>query len=308
MKKSNILFFMAFALLAAAFASIAIYNYSLRVNRDCSLYFLNSSGTSLVLENRRVSCRYEYDIPEAVLKQLIKGPENAQNSRVVSRKTKLNSITDDGQGNYSVDFSEQFLSDDNAKQLFSVYAVVKTFCSLYGVQSVKLTVGGNELTLSDGTVIGTLTAEDINLSIDTYSGETHYVTLYFTDTATKKLANEVRSVRITDQQPVEQYVINELIKGPQYGNRSRVLDSATTLISVTVSDNIAFVNFAKNFLDKNDDSPERGELAVFAIVNSLTELESINRVQFLIEGKKVEKFGELSIEHPIGRNEDIIEK
>ena len=305
MKKRAAIIAAAAAVIIIAAAVIVYMGIGSQV-RECQLYFLNQSGTSLIVEDRHVSCHDESDLPEAVLNQLIKGPESTRNMRVINRSAKVKSVTGDGAGNYTADFSADFYMDDSTKTIFSVYAVVKTLCSINGINSVKVTVDGQDFTSADGSIIDSLTSEDINLSIDTDTSETHDVLLYFFDPASNKLAPETRTIRITDQQPPEQYIINELIKGPEDNAHDPVLSSSTTLISVTISENIGFVNFAHNFIDKNTGSPEAEERAIFAIVNSMTELEGISKVQFLIEGKKAEKFGTISIEHPIGRNTDII--
>lgn len=306
MKKRNIVVIAALALIIAI-VCIMIYRSHFMQTKECALYFLNQAGTSLSVEDRHISYRDNEDLPEAVLRQLIKGPENSRNMRVINKTARVNYIFDDGAGNYTADFSEDFYLDDNSRTVFPVYAVVKTLCAIDGVYSVRVTVEGQDFVSSDGSIIGALTSEDINLSIDTDTSETHDVLLYFLDSAANKLVPEVRTIRITDQQPLEQYIINELIKGPEDNAHAATLSKNTTLISVTISDNIGFVNFAKNFIDKNTGSPEKEEQAIFSIVNSMTELEAISSVQFLVEGKKVEKFGEISIEHPIGRNQDIIE-
>ena len=46
--------------------------------------------------------------------------------------------------------------------------------------------------------------------------------------------------------------------------------------------------------------------SLYSIVDSLTELKNIKRVQFLMDGKRVDKFGELDIKYPISRNSVII--
>lgn len=274
---------------------------------ECNLYFFNSSRTSFSEEKRNIEYYSDEDLPNEVLEELIKGPLDSQNSRVVNKRTEINSIANDGNGNLVVDFSKLIGEDNGAQnEVFPIYAVVKSLSSLDGVNSVKVTVGGREFVTRDGIVIGALRAEDINLSTDTDTSETISVRLYFTDIATKKLSVEERRVKVTDQQPIVQYIINELIKGPISENHAPVLDKGTNLISVTIADNIGFVNFGKNFIEKNSASPQKTEYAIFSIVNSMTELETVNRVQFLVEGKKTEKIGDIDISHPIGRNNNII--
>ena len=47
-------------------------------------------------------------------------------------------------------------------------------------------------------------------------------------------------------------------------------------------------------------------MTVFSIVDSLTELDTIDRVQFLMDGKKVDMFGNVNIGSMFGRDESII--
>ncbi len=287
---------------AVAVISVIVLLGQNRQKANVKLYFLNSAGTSFAVEDRTVSYHSRFDLLPAVVGELIRGPETSQNLRVINRKAKLKSIENDGEGNVIADFDENIVSDDASKSVFSVYAVVKTLCAIDGVNSVTVTVNGEDFKTADGNVIGRLTSEDINLDIDTDTSETRNVILYFTDIATKKLAKEERTVRITDQQPIEQYIIGELIKGPHNSDLSAVISDDVNLISVNISNNIGFVNFGQSFIDKCPSTPEEQEQTIFSVVNSMTELESINRVQFLVEGKKVEKFGNIDIEHPIGRN------
>ena len=47
-------------------------------------------------------------------------------------------------------------------------------------------------------------------------------------------------------------------------------------------------------------------MTVYAIVNSLTELDDIKKVQFLIDGQKVENYGSVIFSEPFERNENIV--
>ncbi|MCD8390311.1 MAG: GerMN domain-containing protein [Firmicutes bacterium] len=297
----------AVIIIAAVIGIIAIFQSGNTASYNGSLYFLNDSKTSLTLKERSISYRDASEIPREIIEALISGPTSGECYRIVDKKTKLLSISGDENGNYTADFSEEFLSDDETKTVMAIYAVVKSLCAMSTVTSVTVTIDGNMYQTSEGNVIGALTAEDINLETDLYSSETVSVIVYFADSDTNKLSREERSIRVTDQQPIEQYVIEELIKGPEYEGHTSVLSRDTNLISVTVSNDVGFVNFDKTFIDKNTSTPERDEITIFAIVNSLTELDGVSRVQFLVDGKRVETFGTIDISDPIGRNTDIIE-
>ena len=117
----------------------------------------------------------------------------------------------------------------------------------------------------------------------------------------------MRSIRVNDQQPLAQYIINELIKGPENEELEGVLNKDTVLLSVETSENICFINFKSDFIDKNSGSAEKEKTVIFSIVDALTELDAIDRVQFLMDGKRVASFGNINISSMFGRDESIIE-
>ena len=49
-------------------------------------------------------------------------------------------------------------------------------------------------------------------------------------------------------------------------------------------------------------------MTVYSIVNSLTELPSVKKVQFLIEGEKREVYLHMAFDTPIERDEEMITK
>ena len=271
------------------------------------LYFFNESQTAIVSESREIKYRDRQDLIETVIKKLIGGPENRKHVKIIEKKTKLLSIGEVETEHIVVNFSREFITGNNTKDLLAVYAVVKSLCAIDGIHSVKVIIEGKDILSADGSIIGYLTDGDINLPTDAYNSETREVILYFQNKARNKLVRERRSIKITDQQPLAQYIINELIKGPSNKELSKALSKDTVLISVETSDNICFVNFKSSFLDKNTGSAEQEKMAVYSIVDSLTELDAIDSVQFLIDGKRVNDFGSINIRSMFGRDASVIE-
>ena len=271
------------------------------------LYFFNDSATSIVAENREIKYRDEQELAESVIEGLMKGPTDGKHLRIIEKKANLISVSGVETGRVIVNFSNEFITGDSTKDILAVYAVVKSLCATEMIDSVKVVIEGKDIKTSDGSIIGYLTSQDINLPSDTYNSEMREVTLYFPKKDSQKLAKEVRSIKVTDQQPIAQYIINELIKGTENETLSQALSKDTVLLSVETSDNICFVNFKSSFLDKNSGSAEKEKMTVFAIVDSLTELDTIDRVQFLMDGKRVDAFGNINIGSMFGRDESIIE-
>ena len=298
------------ALLAVIAAVIAIV-FSVNKDRptqkaDVDLYFINESGNSIASETRTLRYKDENDLIRTALETLRQGPSSSKLNRIMPKDTQISNVELLGGGFLTVTFSDRFLSDDSSRNVLNVYAVVKTLCTTAGVSSVQVLVDGQPVRDRDNKPLGYISASDINLETEEYSSEMLEVTLYFADSNAKKLKPEKRTIKITDQQPVEQYLINELINGTESKELKSILSKKTVLVSADVDENICYLNFKANFLDDNSGTAEHEKLVIYSIVNSLTELNTISKVQFYMDGKRVDKFGSVSIKNHIGRNTGII--
>lgn len=132
--------------------------------------------------------------------------------------------------------------------------------------------------------------------------ETKEVNLYFAngeyietgDESLEKLIVEKRMVEYGDV-TLEEKIVRELMKGPENTEKaSTVIPSSIKLLGVEVADGTAYVNFAQEGLYGG--SMEES-FTINQIVSSLLDLDSVDRVQFLIDGKKAETLmGHYSIE------------
>ncbi len=143
-------------------------------------------------------------------------------------------------------------------------------------------------------------------------------TLYFADVTDKDayLAGEVRMIKNTGN--IYRAVLEELIKGPSAEGLYPTLPSDTKVNSVNVSDGMAAVDFNIRIIDNFEEIPHSSTtetLAIYSIVNTLTEFKEIEKVKITIEGRDsgqvegyyVEDFwGHIGIHEPFERNEAII--
>lgn len=296
----TVLIIAAVIVAAGLFAAKSINNDKYKI--DVSLYFFDDKKTSIIEEVRAVSYSDSDSLSSIVLNELTKGPVDKKCVSPINKDVKILHIKNTN-GNLNVDFSREFLSGDSSQDILATYAVVKSLCSIGDVRRVKVTVENKDIVAPDGNVIDYLSSSDINISKnDDTSG---IVVLYFPSKTTQKLVTEVRTISSEDKKTKEQYIVNEIIKGPQDKNLQSVIASDTVLISAETKDGVCYVNFKSNFIDKNAGAKEK--LAVYSIVNSLTELENIKQVQFLIDGKKVDNFGQTYIGDLFYRNETLIE-
>ena len=147
---------------------------------------------------------------------------------------------------------------------------------------------------------------------------TQSVTLYFavyTDTDAY-LLKETREIPVSKE--LYKSVLEELIKGPQGEELFPTIPSNVKVNSVEISDSTATVDFSKEIITNFEEIPHSSTtevLAIFSIVNTLTEFEEIKKVKITIEGKEsgevdgiyIEDFwGHVGIYEEFTRNETII--
>lgn len=129
------------------------------------------------------------------------------------------------------------------------------------------------------------------------------VTLYFPnkkyietgDESYEKLIAEKRTIEYGNI-PLEEAIVKELIKGPESDELSTSIPTTVTLLGVETVDGTCYVNFSQEGLYGGS---LQEDFTISQIVNSLLELESVDRVQFLIDGEKAESLmGHFSIIDP----------
>lgn len=299
----------AVVILAAVIITITFCTGDRSKNRyNAALYFYNEQQTAIEAESRTIHYTDRQELAELIVGELIKGPESAKSRRVIPSDTKLISVSGVEDGEVIVNMSKEFQTGDNKNDVLAIYSVVKSLCAVRGIDRVKVVTDGTDILSADGSIIGFLTDQDINLSTDTYNSEMREVTLYFPLNDGGGLGREIRSIRVTDQQPLAQYLINELIKGPQTEGLYASMNGETKIHSVEIMNGICFVNFTQSFIEKNAGSAEQEKLTITSIVDSLTELDNIERVQILIDGMRVHDFGSINIFGLFARDESVIAK
>ncbi|MBQ7793219.1 MAG: GerMN domain-containing protein [Clostridia bacterium] len=294
-------------LLTALLLAVGVLSIKMLRSQDSitavDLYFLNESVTSIVSEKRDIKHDNTDELVELVITELSKGPLESGNKRIMPKNTIWTFTRDSSR--LLVDFSQDFLTTDNAQNLLSTYAVVKSLCSIHGISAVKVTVAGGELIAPDNSRIDYISDKDINLEAETNPSDTKSVKLYFA-TEDGLLSHEWRTVKLADTVPVGQNVVSELIKGPQTEGLMPSVSADTQLVSVEITEGTAYINMHQSFIDKNSQTPEKERIAVYSIVNSLSELDGVVNVQFLIDGKKTTGFKSIDLSVLLTRNDALI--
>lgn len=136
--------------------------------------------------------------------------------------------------------------------------------------------------------------------------------LYFANSDNTKLKLEVRYIPMSEASKsvnnLATIIVNELIAGPKDKNLNPTIPEGTKLCSpVSISGTIATVDLSKEFIDKHPGGKNAEQLTIYSIVNSLTEVKEINKVQFKIEGKVQSLYkGSYKFDVPFPRSTSLI--
>lgn len=183
-------------------------------------------------------------------------------------------------------------------------AIVRTLTQLQGISYVEITVEGNQLYDSTGSLVGWMNAEQFinndGNEINTY--ELARVRLYFASQDGTNLIAAYREKHYSSSMPLERFVVEELISGPsgQVEGLYPSINPNTKIINITTRDGICYVNLDDSFLTVVDNVST--DVSVYSIVNSLVELNNVNKVQILINGEVPSSFSAATFE----RNLDIV--
>ena len=151
-----------------------------------------------------------------------------------------------------------------------------------------------------------LTAEDFLLLDDTAISDQNTVKLYFAEPDGRYLIEEVRSQAVEDEEKIPAYILEQLLKGPQEADSRAVIPEGIRVYEVRVSDGLCTVNLSVEFLRNMPQTHLEARLAVFSIVNALTELPQVERVQLLCSGTVVADYRGLDLSEPLYREETAV--
>lgn len=146
--------------------------------------------------------------------------------------------------------------------------------------------------------------------IDTARVSAETVTVYFPDRDLQHLEPEVRDAPAVAGQPdvLARAVVEELLKGPvETPDHVRVIPETVTVHAVTLEGGTAVVDLSRSFADDFHGGSGVAALAVYSLVNSLTGVPGVEKVQILLDGQPGGDFaGVLSLAEPLTADPSLV--
>ena len=273
-------------------------------NDQSNIYVYDLGSDMSHIEAKEYYIDIDGDISASVgnlLQRIIDGPHgNRVLSAIPEEITSVTYVI--GQKTVGVNFNSAYNEVSKMRRILCEAAIVKTLCQLDDVYAVSFSVEGVPLCDSDNIPVGLLTpdsfVENDGSMINTY--ERAQLRLYFASEDGRSLVEKVESVTYNGNISTDRLIVDNIVRGPRSTDAFATVNPETRVNSVTTQDGVCYVNLSKDFLNKITNVTD--EVMVYSIVNSLTDLTNINKVQILIDGDMNVSLGEFDLSKMYERN------
>lgn len=309
MKKIRHLFILNFMLVILAF-SVIVVGCGKRKLKDTEaeykIYCLDREENNL---NSFTWISEEKDVialADAMLDEMSKPSEDIQNREVIRGFSIENIGLIDNQ--LIIGVSHEYKEQAATVEVLVRGALVRTLCQIEGVDSVHMRCNGDDLKDALGFPVGAMDEKQFvdNAGNEINSYERVELSLYFSTKDGNSLSKVIRSTEYNSNISTEKLVVEQIIAGPMGNIDAKAsVNPQTAIINVTVKDGICYVNLDNSFLS----TPEgvAPTVTIYSLVNSLCELQDINKVQLSIDGKTSVNFENINLDTMFERNLDLVD-
>ena len=259
------------------------------------LYYLNAQEDGF----KKVSCKLQHsDDPKEMANEVLYKLSDTENSNTNKYKASIfdGVVINDvnvNRGKATVDFGAGYIQLSSAQEVLLRTSVVKSLLQIKGIDGVMFSVNGSSLLDSDKVPVGLMDSSTIltdDGQTDIYSAKKK-VKLYYTNETGDKLIPYLKELTVTDNVPLETQVLLALKNPPaSKKNLKSPLPSDFYVNQTQILNNICYVDLSSEVEKAAVNVKEK--VTVYAMVNSLTDLDTAYQVQFTIDGKKVSKLNE----------------
>lgn len=269
------------------------------------IYYLNSSRTKLVSADYSTKTEDQEKLIGELAGQLLKAPADPDYQDVLGDQVTILDMKKEDNVLY-LNFSKEYTALKPTREILCRAAFAKTFTQVTGVDYISISCAGQPLLDRNGSPVGAFSGADFVEGIsDVNAYERVELKLYFANQTKDGLVGETREVVHNNNTSIEKLVVEQLIAGPQGAGENPVLPKDTKLLNVSLSDNICYVNFDSSFGSGEQEAAEY--IPIYAIVNSLTELQTVNKVQITVNGSSNVMYRDaITLADPFVRDEKYI--
>jgi len=274
---------MSLLLILVMTLSVTGCNNEERQEGEYEIYYLNMDRTRIVPEEYDSTGVTGEELARELLECLKTAPNSSKLRQAIPANVEILGVKSDG-SYLTVDFNETYKNMSVTEEVLTRAAIVRTLCQIPEYSLISFTINAEPLRTTDGVLVGNMSAdsfvenpgEQINASIQST------IKLYFSSADGTSLVEETRIVTHSSSTSMEKLVMEQLIDGPKNSKARVTIPSATKIVKVSVVDGVCYVSLDHSFQSQDQEIKE--EIVLYSIVNSLTEITGVTKVQLSING------------------------
>lgn len=269
------------------------------------IYYLKASGNQLVGSTYNTVTTEKEELVQEFLAQLHTVPVDLDcTSAIPEQVEKMTFRLEENVLHLYADANYALMN--SVREILCRAALTKTLTQIPGVDYLTIYCAEQPIMDASGNPVGLLSAADFVDSIrDVNSFERTEMTLYFANATGDALVAEKREIMRSINTSVEKLIVEQLIGGPQQAGAFATMPKDVKVLNVSVNESVCSINLDAAFL--NNALEVKEYIPIYSIVNSLSELSTVSRVQIRINGSQDAVFREtIPLSTVFERNYDYI--
>lgn len=270
------------------------------------IYYLNAPTTKLVPYAYETETADKGELVEELMNQFLNVPQELDcqpglTDRVIYQSSRLEEQV------LYLYFDGNYTAMKAEREILCRAALTRTLTQIEGVDYINIYSGDQPLMDRQGNPVGMLSSTDFIMNTSNVNAyEKTELTLYFADETGNRMLPEKREVVHNINTSLEQLIVEQLIAGPGQEGHYATLPADCKILSLSVTDNVCYINFDVAF--SNTTLPVNEYIPIYSIVDSLSEMTAVTRVQIMINGSQDVMFRDVvSLNTTFERSQDYIE-
>ena len=240
--------------------------------------------------------------PLAMLELYCKGPITTGLENPLPAGTDVLSCTVDN-GILTLNFTSQLAQLDGIELTAAVGCLAHTFLKLTDSQMLILKADG---ALLGGQTSMTISLDDLELQDHSLERYFRDFTVYYTDQNRRYLIGQEIPLDFSEPESIPMQLLEQLTTPPSDTSLHSPLPLGTRVLSASIADGLCTVELSAEFENRRFYALSSQVLSLMSVVNTLTELPEIHRVEFVCDGSLLIRYGSLNIADPLVRDERCI--
>lgn len=202
-----------------------------------------------------------------------------------------------------IEMNESFSQLTGIDLTIACACITRTILELTGAESVQIRAKGAML---DGAKYIRMTNNSISFADNSMDKLKTDITLYYTDENNRYLIGHNISVNLASHDDTIAYLIDQLMHAPDENGLVSPIPDGTILLGSRVENGTCALDLSADF-EKNAFAQSYAQrITLLSLVNTLTQLDGIESVEFFIEGQPMVRYRQLNVAPTMVYDENAI--